>query len=47
MHIANIQENEQWANEISILFGVIGVILLGKISKIRHHRTGLPSTGRS
>ena len=46
MHIANIQENEQWANEISILFGVIGVILLGKISKIRHQRTGLPSTGR-
>ena len=31
MHIANIHESEQWANEISILFGVIGIILLGKI----------------
>ena len=46
MHIANIQENEQWANEISILFGVIGVILIGKISKILHHRTA-PVRGRS
>ena len=36
MHIANIQESEQWGNEISILFGVIGIILLGKISNYRH-----------
>ena len=32
MHIAHIQESELWSNEMSILFGVIGVIALGKIS---------------
>ena len=36
MHIANIHESEQWANEISILFGVIGIILLGKILNMVH-----------
>jgi len=36
MHIANIHESEQWANEISILFGFIGIILLGKILNMVH-----------
>lgn len=31
MHISNIPESSQWGTEMSVLFGVIGVILLGKL----------------
>ena len=31
MHITNIPQSDQWGTEISILFGVVGVILLGKL----------------
>ena len=31
MHIANIPTSAQWGTEISILIGLVGVILLGKL----------------
>ena len=31
MHIANIPTSAQWGTEMSILIGVVGVILLGKL----------------
>ena len=31
MHISNIPETDQWGTEVSILLGVVGVILLGKL----------------
>ena len=31
MHITNIPQSDQWGSEISILLGVVGVIVLGKL----------------